>query len=95
MRPRTMVALNLAGTAALISVFFWFSRDHSWYMLGRWVLLFASSLVVPMYWSSRVEAELTKLPGPLPRHLKRAAVYPVMTGIMTLCAGMALMERWP
>ena len=35
MRPRTMVALNVAGTAALISVFFWFGRDHSPLMLLR------------------------------------------------------------
>ena len=69
MRPRTMVALNVAGTVALISVFFWLSTDHSPLMLARWVALFVSALLLPMYWSGKVEAELARLPGPLPRHL--------------------------
>ena len=95
MRPRTMVAFNLTGTVAFISVFFWMSTDHSALMLARWVALFVSALVAPMYWAGKVEAELAKLPGPLPRHLRRASLYPVMVGIMTLCAGIALMERLP
>jgi hypothetical protein len=48
-----------------------------------------------MYWSGKVEAELARLPGPLPRHLRRAALYPVIVGIMTLCAGAALFDRVP
>lgn len=95
MSPRTMVALNLTGTAIFVSVLFWMGQDHSFAALLRWAILFVSALVLPMYWSSKVEAELARLPGPLPRHLKRASLYPVMTGIMTLCAGIALLERLP
>jgi hypothetical protein len=95
MRPRTMVALNLAGTVIFVSVFYWFGPDHSLYALSRWVMLFASAIVLPMYWSGKVEAELARLPGPLPLHLKRAPLYPVMVGILTLCAGFALLDRQP
>jgi len=95
MRPRTMVALNLTGTLIFISAFYWMGRDHSLTALGRWVALFASAIVVPMYWSGKVEAELARLPGPLSPHLKRASLYPVMVGIMTLCAAAALFERLP
>lgn len=93
MRPRTMVTLNLAGTVAFVSVFFWFGRDHSAMMLARWVMLFVATLVLPMYWSSRVEAELAKLPGPVSPRLRRAAVYPVWVGIFALAAVSALLER--
>jgi len=95
MRPKTMVALNLAGTVAFVSVFFWLGRDHSPIALARWVALFVSALVLPMYWSVKVEAELARLPRPLPLHLRRAALYPVMVGIMTLCAAAALFDRIP
>ena len=93
MRPRLMVALNLAGTAAFISVFFWFGRDHSPLMLLRWAVFFGSALVIPMYWSGKVEAELARLPAPVSPQLRRAAVYPVLVGIITLVAAMALLER--
>ena len=93
MRPRTMVALNVAGTAAFISVFFWFGSDRSPLMLVRWALLFVSTLLLPMYWSGKVEAELARLPGPVPPQLKRAAIYPVWVGIFTLAAAIALIER--
>jgi hypothetical protein len=95
MRPRTMVALNLTGTAAFISVFFWLGRDHSPLMLLRWAALFVAALALPMYWSGKVEAELARLPGPVSPQLKRAAVYPVWVGIFTLGAAMALLERLP
>ena len=95
MTPKTMVALNIAGTVAFVLVFFWLGRDHSLIGLSRWVILYGSALLVPMYWSGKVEQELAKLPGPLPPHLKRAALYPVVVGIMTLCAAMALWERVP
>lgn len=94
MKPRTMAALNVIGTVAFVSVFYWFGPDHSLYTLARWIALFASALVLPMYWSGRVEAELARLPGPLSPGLRRAPLYPVLTGIMTLCAGMALFERF-
>ena len=93
MRPRTMVALNVAGTAAFISVFFWFGRDHSPLMLVRWALLFVASLLFPMYLSGKVDAELARLPGPVPPQLKRAAIYPVWVGIFTLAAAIVLLER--
>lgn len=93
MRPRTMVALNVAGTAAFISVFFWFGRDHSPLMLFRWALLFVASLLFPMYLSGKVDAELARLPGPVPPQLKRAAIYPVWVGIFTLAAAIVLLER--
>ena len=93
MRPRAIVAINLTGTAAFISVFFWLGRDHSPLMLLRWTVLFVAALVLPMYWSGKVEAELARLPGPVSARLKRAAVYPVWVGIFTLGAAMALLER--
>ena len=93
MRPRTMVALNLAGTVAFVSVFFWFGRDHSPMMLVRWAVLFLATLVLPMYWSGKVEAELARLPGPVSPQLKRAAVYPVWVGIFALGAAVAVLER--
>ena len=93
MRPRTMVALNVAGTAAFISVFFWFGRDHSPLMLFRWALLFVASLLFPMYLSGKVDAELARLPGPVPPPLKRTAIYPVWVGLFTLGAAIALLER--
>ena len=95
MGPRTMVALNVTGTAAFVSVLFWLGRDHSVYTLARWLALFLSALVLPMHWAGKVEAELARLPGPLSPGLKRASLYPVVTGIMTLCAGAALIERLP
>jgi hypothetical protein len=91
MRPRTMVALNVAGTAAFISVFYWFGRDHSPLMLLRWAVLFVATLALPMYWSGQVEAELARLPGPVSPQLKRAAVYPVWVGLFTLGAAIALL----
>ena len=93
MRPKTMVALNVAGTAAFVSVFFWMGRDHSPLMLVRWAVLFVASLLFPMYLSGKVEAELARLPGPVPPQLKRAAMYPVWVGIFTLGAAIALLER--
>ena len=95
MTPKTMVALNLTGTVIFVSVLYWLGRDHSPIALARWVALFVSAIVLPMYWSGKVEAELARLPGPLPRHLRRAALYPVIVGIMTLCAGAALFDRLP
>ena len=95
MTPRTMVALNVAGTAAFVSVFYWFGHDHSLFALVRWAWLFGSALLLPMYWSGQVEKELARLPGPLPRHLRRAAVYPIAVGILTLCAALALVQRAP
>ncbi|HZI80392.1 MAG TPA: hypothetical protein VFD69_12815 [Vicinamibacterales bacterium] len=93
MRPRAIVAINLTGTAAFISVFFWLGQDHSPLMLLRWTVLFVAALVLPMYWSGKVEAELARLPGPVSVQLKRAAVYPVWVGIFTLGAAIALLER--
>jgi hypothetical protein len=93
MRPRTMVAFNVAGTVAFLSVFFWRGSDHSPLMLLRWAMLFVATILLPMYWSGKVEAELARLPGPLPHHLKLAGVYPVWVGLMTLGAAAALLER--
>ena len=93
MRPRTMVALNLAGTAAFVSVFFWFGPDHSPLALFQWAVLFGSTLVFPMYLSAKVEAALARLPKPVPPELRRTAVYPVWVGIMTLSAAIALLQR--
>jgi hypothetical protein len=95
MTPRTMVAFNLTGTVIFVSVFYWLGRDHSLIALARWVALFATAIVLPMYWSGKVEAELVRLPGPLPLHLRRAALYPVLVGIMTLCAAAALFDGVP
>jgi hypothetical protein len=92
MRPRTIVTLNIAGTVAFVSVFFWMGRDHSALMLVRWATLFVASLLFPMYLSGRVEAELARLPGPVPPPLKRAAVYPVWVGIFALGAAIALLD---
>jgi hypothetical protein len=85
-----MVALNVAGTVALVSVVYWMGRDHSPLMLVRWAVLFVASLLFPMYLSGKVEAELARLPGPVPPQLKRAAIYPVWVGIFTLGAAIAL-----
>ena len=92
MRPRTMVALNLAGTAVLVSVLFWIGKDHSPLMLIRWSMFFIATLVVPMYLSGKVDAALARLPQPVPQELNRAAVYPVWVGILTLGAALALIE---
>jgi hypothetical protein len=88
-----MVALNLAGTVAFISVFFWLGRDHSLVMLVRWGFLFVATLALPMYWSGKVEAELRRLPGPVSPQLRRAAIYPVWVGLFTLGAAVGLLER--
>jgi hypothetical protein len=93
MRPRTMVALNVAGTVAFVSVFFWLGRDHSPMMLARWAVLFLATLILPMYWSGKVEAELARLPSPVSPQLKRAAIYPVWVGLFTLGAVAGLLER--
>lgn len=95
MRPRTMVALNVAGTVAFVSVLFWMGRDHSPVTLLRWTVLFGATLLMPMYLSARIEAELAKLPKPVPRALSRAAVYPVWVGLMALGAAVAMMDRLP
>jgi hypothetical protein len=92
MTPKTMVALNVAGTVAFVSVFFWMGGDHSPLMLVRWAVLFVATLVFPMYLSAKVEAALSRLPGPIPPQLKRAAVYPVWVGLFTLGAAIALLE---
>ena len=91
MKPKTMAALNVAGTVAFVSVFFWLDRDHSVLTLVRWTFVFVSALVMPMYWSGKIEAELARLPEPLPPQLKRAAIYPVWVGLMTLGAVLALL----
>ena len=88
-----MVALNVAGTVAFISVFFWLGEDRSPLMLVRWTVLFVATLLFPTYLSSKVEAALAQLPKPVPRELHRAAVYPVWVGIFTLGAAIALIER--
>jgi hypothetical protein len=88
-----MVALNLTGTVVFVSVFFWLGQDHSLLMLLRWAVLFVATLVLPMYWSGKVEAELARLPQPISPQLRRAAVYPVWVGIFTLAAALALFER--
>ena len=93
MTPKTMVALNVAGTVAFVSVFFWMGRDHSPLMLVRWAVLFVASLLFPMYLSSRVQAELARLPEPVSPQLRRAATYPVWVGIFTLGAALALLGR--
>jgi len=93
MRPRTMVALNVAGTVLFVSVSFWLGRDHSPMMLLRWAVLFGATLVFPMYLSGKVEAALAQLPTPVSPGLRRAAVYPVWVGILTLGAALALVER--
>lgn len=93
MRPRVMVALNVAGTVALISVFFWVGGNHSPLVLFQWVVLFVAALLFPMYLSSKVEAELARLPKPVPRQLSRTAVYPVWVGISTLAAAISLLQQ--
>ena len=93
MRPRMMVALNVAGTVAFISVFFWIGGDHSPLMLFRWALLFVAALLFPLYLSGRVEAELARQACPVSPQLKRAATYPVWVGIFTLAAAIALLVR--
>ena len=92
MRPRTMVALNVAGTAAFISVFFWMGREHSPVMLLRWAVLFVATILFPMHLSGKVAAALAALPGPAPQELNRAASYPVWVGIMALGAATALLD---
>jgi hypothetical protein len=94
MRPRTMVAINLAGTVTFISVFFWIGRDHSPMMLLRWIAFFGATLIFPMRLSGRVEAALAQLPKPVPPELRRAATYPVWVGLMTLGAALALFDHW-
>lgn len=86
-----MVALNVAGTVALVSVFFKAGADQSPLMLFRWALLFAAALLFPMYLSHRVEAELARQAGPVSPQLRRAAIYPVWVGIFTLAAAMSLL----
>ena len=93
MKPKTMVAFNVAGTVAFVSVFFWRGTDHSPLMLVLWALLFVSTLLLPMYWSGKVEAELARLPPPLSRQLRRAAIYPVWVGLMALGAAAGLFGR--
>ena len=93
MRPRTMVALNLTGTAAFISVFYWLGGDHSPLVLLRWAVFFVATLVLPMYWSGKVEAELSRLPVSVSPQLKHAAVYPVWVGLFALGSAIALLER--
>ena len=94
MKPKTMVALNVAGTVAFVSVLFWLDRDHSLLTLFRWTLLLVAALLLPLYWSAKVEAELARLPGPVSPQLKRAGVYPVWVGIFTLGAALALLDRF-
>jgi hypothetical protein len=89
-----MVALNVAGTVAFVSVVFWVGRDHSPLMLVRWAVLFGASLIFPMYLSGKVEAALARLPEPVPAPLRRAATYPVWVGIFTLAAALALLQPW-
>ena len=89
-----MVALNVAGTAAFVSVFFWMGRDHSLLMLLRWIAFFGAGLLIPMRLSGRVEAALAQLQAPVPPELRRAAIYPVWVGIMTLGSALALIERF-
>ena len=91
MKPRAMVAFNVAGTLVFVSVFFWFGRDHSLLALGRWVALFGAALLIPMYWSGKVEAEIAKLPQPVAPELRRAPLYPILAGIMTLVAALGLL----
>lgn len=91
MTPKTMVALNVAGTVAFVSVLFWMGRDHSPLTLFRWAMLFVAALVLPMYWSGKVEAELARLPEPVSPGLRRAGVYPVWVGLFTLGSAMALL----
>jgi hypothetical protein len=86
-----MVAFNLAGTVALISVSFWLGRDHSPLMLLRWTFLFVSTLLLPMYWSGKVEAELARIQTPVSPQLRRAAIYPVWVGLVALCAVVGLL----
>jgi len=86
-----MVAFNVAGTLVFVSVFFWFGRDHSLLALWRWVALFGAALLIPLYWSGKVEAEIARLPSPVSPGLQRAALYPVLVGIMTLVAALGLL----
>ena len=95
MKPRTMVAINVAGTLALSSAFFWFGHDHSPLMFARWVVLFGVALLMPMHWSGKVEAELARLPQPVAPGLRRAAVYPVWAGMITLLAAAGLIFSHP
>ena len=87
-----MVALNVAGTAAFISVFFWTGRDHSLLMLLRWIAFFGAGLLIPMRLSGRVEAALAQLQSPVSTELRRAATYPVWVGIFALAAAIALLD---
>lgn len=90
MKPRTMVAINVAGTLALSSAFYWWGPDHSLLTLVQWVVLLGSALLMPMYLSSKVDAELARLAAPVPNGLRRAAVYPVWVGMTTLLAAAGL-----
>ena len=92
MRPRTMVALNVAGTVSFISVFFWMGGNHSPLMLLRWAAFFGAGLLMPMRLSGKIEAELARLPAPVPPGLRRAAIYPVWVGIITLGTALALIQ---
>ena len=88
-----MAALNVAGTVVFVSASFWFGPDHSPMMLLRWAVLFGATLLFPMYLSGKVESALALLPKPVSPGLRRAAVYPVWVGILTLMAALALVER--
>jgi hypothetical protein len=88
-----MVAINLTGTAALISVFFWFGPDRTPSMLLRWTIFFVATIAFPMHLSARIDAELARLPEPVSPRLRRMAAYPVWVGLFALGAAIALLER--
>jgi hypothetical protein len=87
-----MVAINLAGTAAFISVFFWLGRDYSPLMLLRWAVLFGPRSSFRCFvGQGRNRAGAAAEAGAARAAPGRGVS--VWVGIMTLGAAIALLER--
>jgi hypothetical protein len=79
--------------SAVIAVFFFSYARHVQVPAFQWVLLYLLGVGVPTVWSYRMARALETLDVPLPRELRWAPYYPILTAVITLIAALGIIRE--
>lgn len=93
MKEKGLVVFNVLVGSAVIAVFFFSYSRHFQVPAFKWVLLYLMGVGVPTVWSYQTARALETLDVPLPRELRWAPYYPVLTAVITLMAALGLIRE--